>query len=252
MAKNSIDVSKIQRPGPSIIIPARFNGPPTSANGGYASGTFASLCGLDFSRRAAVTLLAPVPLDMPLLLTRGRRRSQITCQSTLIATVSALTGDSTPAEYVPMNVAQEAAKNFTGFVGHHPFSRCFVCGSERSSEDGLRLTPGKLPGSIGLVASPWSPGSHLGDLEGNLPTELVWSALDCPGGWACGLDRQAMLLSRISVSILRPGLAGLNYIVVGRLNQWHGRTASASTALYREDGILVAKASAQWATIDIA
>src|SRR5918996_2619259 len=45
-----------------VMIPARFNGPPATANGGYTCGLVARLLGVD----AEVTLRRPPPLDRPL------------------------------------------------------------------------------------------------------------------------------------------------------------------------------------------
>jgi acyl-coenzyme A thioesterase PaaI-like protein len=234
---------------PSIIIEKKFNGPPRSGNGGYAAGAFARAFGLDWSKSAAVTLLAPVPLGIPLTLSRRHRRHVVRHTSTLIATVSALTGDPTAPVFVPVDVAQDAASNFSGRCGH-PFSRCFVCGTERQPADGLGLTPGRLARAADTVACTWSPERDLASQEGLISAELVWSVLDCPGGWACGLDLEDMLLSRISACLLEPVYAGEHYVVVGQLERRHGRTAVASTALYREDGLLLAKANALWVKVE--
>jgi hypothetical protein len=197
-----------------------------------------------------VTLLAPIPLDTLLVLSPGQRRARVTHESTLVATVSKLIGDPVAPEFVSVEAAQKASANFSGLYGH-PFSRCFVCGTERNPDDGLRLTPGRIGDSTRLVACPWFPGRDLGGRNGVLPIELVWCALDCPGGWSCGLNQETMVLSRIAASLLRPGSAEWNYVVVGRLDRNHGRTASVSTALYRDDGLLIAKASAQWTRIEL-
>ena len=45
-----------------MIIPARFNGPPGSANGGYTCGLFSEALGGGFE----ITLLRPPPLDTQL------------------------------------------------------------------------------------------------------------------------------------------------------------------------------------------
>ena len=45
-----------------MIIPARFNGPPGSANGGYACGVFSEALGGGFE----ITLLVPPPLETQL------------------------------------------------------------------------------------------------------------------------------------------------------------------------------------------
>ena len=44
---------------PSIDVPSRFNGPPTSGQGGYSSALLAAR----LDRPAAVSLRRPIPLD---------------------------------------------------------------------------------------------------------------------------------------------------------------------------------------------
>lgn len=49
---------------PSLMFPGRFNGPPGSANGGYACGVIAAHVPAEL---VEVTLLHPPPLDTELL-----------------------------------------------------------------------------------------------------------------------------------------------------------------------------------------
>jgi hypothetical protein len=44
---------------PTVLVPARFNGPPASGQGGYSAGTLAA----HLDRPATVSLRRPVPLD---------------------------------------------------------------------------------------------------------------------------------------------------------------------------------------------
>jgi hypothetical protein len=53
--------------GGTLTIPARFNGPPSSANGGYTCGLVAGLVGTEV---ASVSLRAPPPLERPLAVRR--------------------------------------------------------------------------------------------------------------------------------------------------------------------------------------
>ena len=47
----------------TIVIPRRFNGPPSSANGGYAAGALAEAAGLE---DVTVQIRRPPPLETPL------------------------------------------------------------------------------------------------------------------------------------------------------------------------------------------
>jgi hypothetical protein len=52
----------------------------------------------------------------------------------------------------------------------------------------MRLFPGPRPGEESgrgrLRVAGWQPDPTLLDADGRLRPEFVWSALDCPGGWA--------------------------------------------------------------------
>ncbi|MGH2716864.1 MAG: hypothetical protein ACRDM7_23840, partial [Thermoleophilaceae bacterium] len=57
-----------------LTIPARFNGPPSSANGGYACGRVAELVGTE---EVAVSLRLPPPLERPLEVVRDGERVEL-------------------------------------------------------------------------------------------------------------------------------------------------------------------------------
>ena len=78
--------------------------------------------------------------------------------------------------------AEHAAAAFPGFKSHL-FPRCFVCGPAREAGDGLRIFSSPLQGQT-LHAAPWVPHESLADDRGDVATEFLWAALDCPSGFA--------------------------------------------------------------------
>src|SRR5690606_2306435 len=90
-----------------------------------------------------------------------------------------------PVAPVEAGRARDAATAYGGLT-EHPFPECFVCGPAREERDGMRLTPGRL--GDGRTACVWTPGP---DLAGR--PELVWAALDCPGGWAAPIEGRPMV-----------------------------------------------------------
>jgi hypothetical protein len=232
-----------------FTIPARFNGPPTTANGGYACGVFAGLGTARHGPHLAVTLLAPPPLDAALEFRPGARRSQVRCGEELIATVTAAPGS--PERLDPVSVESAAAASL-GYRGEpdHPFRTCFVCGVDRTQGDGLLLAPGPLPGRSGTVACVWTPDHTVTGSDGTADAAVVWSVLDCPGGWTADPGKEPMVLSRMTARIAELPVAGQRYVVVGRRLRRAGRTAVNATALYTEDGRLLAHASAVWAAVN--
>ncbi|AEW99313.1 hypothetical protein [Streptantibioticus cattleyicolor] len=218
-----------------IVVPGRFNGPPDAANGGYACGLLAARCGV---ARPAVTLHAPVPLDRPVELRPAGPRWHAWADGEVVATVapSGLTPQGPP--FVPPEVAARAQDGFPGRSGH-PFPGCFACGPDHP--DGLRLSPGPVPGRAGTVACLWTPG---GSGEADVP--VVWSVLDCPGGWSCDLVDRPRVLARMTAVVTTPPEPGRGCVVVGRLDALHAPLATVSTALYGTDGTLLAAATAGW------
>ncbi|MEW2399427.1 hypothetical protein [Streptomyces sp. NPDC046862] len=226
----------------SALIEARYNGPAASANGGYACGTFAALT----AAPAAVTLHLPPPLGVPLTAEPAGRRTHVWNGDDLVATVAAAAGDVPIVPPVPAEVAEACQSDFGGRA-FHPFPSCFVCGLDRA--DGLNLRPGPVPGRHGTVACTWQPDASLAGPGGTVRPEAVWAALDCPGGWTTDPARQARVLGRMTARIAVTPILGERCVIVGRSDPGQGRTLTSHTALYRDDGTLLAGASAIWVAI---
>ncbi|MQY12848.1 hypothetical protein SRB5_29870 [Streptomyces sp. RB5] len=231
-----------------FTLSPRFNGPPTTANGGYACGYFAGLAAAAHGPDVSVTLLAPPPLGPGLVLRPGRRRSQVLHGERLIATVAPGSGGFDAPGPVGTGAAAEAATRFTGTVGH-PFPTCFVCGTDRAPGDGLRLTPGPVADRPDTVACVWTPDESVTGPGGDVPLPVVWAVLDCPGGWCGDPAREPMVLSRMTARVGRRPEPGRPYVVTARRLRRSGRTAVHATALYDARGDLLAEASAVWAAV---
>ena len=226
-----------------LVIGRRFNGPPDSAQGGYACGRFAlEAAGPLGSGRAVVTLHEPPPLDAPMRSVVAGGRVHFWHGEILVASVSRA---GTPIETVPFVAPEAVAAAEHRYVGadRHPFAGCFVCGPGRA--DGLGLSPG--PVSPGRTGCRWTPDPSLGATAGTpVPVEFGWAALDCPGGWTVDLAATPMVLSRFSAEIIDPPVVGTGYLVVGRRDAVDGHTLTTTTALYRRDGVLAGRALARW------
>jgi hypothetical protein len=237
-------------PPRTLTIAARFNGPLTSANGGYACGLLARYAAPDIGPHASVTLHTPPPLGTPIELSRKGSRVHAWAGDELIATVAASAPDRMDRlEPVSVQAAQDAAARFTGHQGH-PFPTCFVCGVDRQDSSGLFLSPGPMPSSPGTVACTWTPDESVLSPAGAVPDEIVWSVLDCPGGWTGDPAREPMVLGRMAARILAPLRPHQQYVVVGSAAGRQGRTATKDTALFDADGALVAQAAAIWVAVN--
>ena len=167
----------------TVTIPARYNGPPSSANGGYACGLVAEAIGPS----ATVRLVKPPPLDAPLT----RRRSpdgtvRLLHEGVVVAEGRPARPAAEPPPAPPLDVALTAARSYDAAA--NPFPTCFVCGPDRV-HDGLRIFPGRT--DDGRLAGPWLPSVSLARVGGFLDPLFVWAALDCSAGFACMPARHA-------------------------------------------------------------
>ena len=220
----------------TLVIPARFNGPPESANGGYACGAVAALVG----GRAEVTLRRPPPLEVPLVVERAEDgRVQVLDADQLVAEGEPV-GPFSLELPAPVSV-EEAAAASRGYAGFraHAYETCFVCGPAR--DDGLGVYPGPVSGRE-VVASPWTPPG-----SGPVDPLLVWAALDCPSGWAVDeFSREGVLLGRLAAELVAPVAGGEPHVVLGWPVGAEGRKRFAGSAVFTDDGQLRAYARSTW------
>jgi hypothetical protein len=219
----------------TINVPAKFNGPPASGNGGYSSGVIAAA----FGERAAVSLRRPVPLDRELEARReGDGTLRVLSDGEVIAEAVAAP-PLAPWDGLAIGLAEANAahERFAPPPDGH-FDHCFVCG--RARDDGFHLFSGPL-GADGVVASPWTPPAWAAERDGTVRPEFVWSALDCPGYFALhGEDLAVAYLVRQQVEIIEPPRAGVEYIVAGRPLERSGRKGLSATAIVDLDGKVLA------------
>ncbi|WP_242902398.1 hypothetical protein [Actinomadura terrae] len=238
-----------------MIIEKRFHGPDGSGNGGYVAGLLAARAASD---TVTVTLRRPPPLDTELTVTVEDERGhgvRLWDGETLVAEALAGAIVVPPVPPVPFETALESAEKYRA-IENHPFPRCFVCGPERAPGDGLRLEPGPVSRggtpphtprndlmAEGTVASPWVPAEVP-------PAELVWAAMDCPGGWAFDVTGRPAVLGTMTAQVTDLPEAGERCVVMGLARSREGRKMHAATALYGADGRLLGRAEQIWIEID--
>jgi hypothetical protein len=233
-----------------IVIGRRYNGPPDSANGGYACGVFARRAAALLGPGAVtVTLHTPPPLDSAMVAGRSGRRVNIWHGDQLIATVGPTQRDLPVIDPVTTDQVADAERSYPGRTGH-PFPTCFVCGVERPDADGLFLAPGTVAERPGVTACSWTADPGSADDRGTVPDELVWALLDCPGGWTADPVARPMVLGRLTTRIDRPPRSGERCVVVGRLDSRTQRTAEVATTMYGMPGEVLARAVATWIALD--
>lgn len=207
----------------TLIIPSRYCGPASSANGGWMAGSLAALLsdGRADAGGVRVDLRQPPPLDSTMLVESpdgptepGRRPRHlrasfggaVIAEATRLGSApedegndddqegdqpaSPVTG-ADPVEIEPLDAvsyedAVHASETFPG-RHQHPFRTCFGCGDR---PDGLRIFPGPLDPSAASddphrrYAAPWTPQP---EPEGETPvagTEEEVPRVGLPTMWA--------------------------------------------------------------------
>jgi hypothetical protein len=220
----------------TLTIPAHFNGPPESGNGGYTCGRVAQFAE---SEVVEVSLRSPPPLDTPLEVAREDGGVEVRDGATLVAEGRASellldVPDPLPREEVAVAVEQGRAHWAAG----HPFPMCVVCGPERP--DGFGITPGRLAGRDGLFGACWTP-------EADAP-ELVWAALDCPTSAPVAHfgEGPPMVLASLTARIGCAVRVGEPHTILSWALGEEGRKHWSAAALYDADGFLTCASRALW------
>jgi hypothetical protein len=225
----------------TVIIEARFCGPPDSGNGGYTAGLLAQRLG----GTVEVTLRKPPPLERPLSLELTRERAELKDGVTLIAEARPAELD---LELPPPPSFARALEQSAHYVGHqrHHFPTCFVCGPARSVHDGLRIFPG-VEHAREPHSAPWVPDSTLANELGAVRPEIMWAALDCVGYFAAGApDYPIALLGRMTACLQRPVEVAEKCVVLGWSLGREGRKLHAGTAVIGADGRVAGFAQQTW------
>lgn len=226
-----------------ISVERRFNGPPTSANGGYACGLVARFV----DGPAEISLRRPVPLETPLDAERHADGSvTLHHEGELLADGEpALPLDLEPPRRPTVAEARQAIRH--RWAGRPALlAECYVCAPDRL--DGLGVSFGPLPSDPDLTAALLIADATVPhDGHGNVAPEIAWAALDCPSYtpalWA---HDQPSLLARMTAELLEPVAIGQPVVVVGWSLGADGRKQHSASALLAADGRLLARARTLW------
>ena len=239
-----------------IIIDKRYCGPPNSGNGGYVCGRLAR----HIPGAAEVTLRAPPPLDRPLdAVATDDGTWELRDGAKIVATGRAASVELARIETASFDEAC-VAELLTPVKPHeHPLPTCFVCGPARAKGDGLRIFAGPLGRHArnAVLAASWTPDANLAAEDGLIASEFLWSALDCPTGYACNynqesdsFDQAPLLLGRMSARIEARPRPGDRCVITAWPTGRDGRKRTAEAAAHDEAGRLLAVARATWIAVE--
>jgi hypothetical protein len=242
----------------SVIIDKHYCGPPNSANGGYACGRLAQY----IPGGAEITLHAPPPLDKALdVVAIDDGRWELRDGARVLATGRGANVELARLEKASFEDAWEAARTPSVDPDEHPLPTCFVCGPTRAKGEGVRIFAGPLARRSGhasaVLAATWTPTWAVVAEDGLVAPEFLWSALDCPTGYAASydpangsFDRTPILLGRMSARIGQRPRPEERCVITAWATTRDGRKRSAEAAIHREDGALLASARATWIVVD--
>ncbi|PJZ83058.1 hypothetical protein [Leptospira harrisiae] len=238
----------------SIQINEKYCGPPMSGNGGYIAGITANQIQ---NNASVIKIKSPAPLNQPLYFVKDPSINKIKLLD-IDNNVIIAEGQEDNDFYLPFpkfdnKSIEEIRKPIHEYLGFqkHPFSTCFVCGPEREHEDGMRIFPAKISDQTGfayLHGAIWNPWKKLGDTNDKILNEIVWAALDCPGGFAVSFVDPIMIVlvklrARINENISVNDTYAIQAWEIGR----NRRQRIAGTAIYRlSDFKCVAYSEAYW------
>jgi hypothetical protein len=227
----------------SVVVERRFNGPPASANGGYACGVVAR----HVDGPAQVSLRRPVPLDVPLELERHDDGHVTLHDGELLIAEGdpALPLDELEPPCRPtVEEARQAARLRPG-AWPATFDSCWVCAPAR--RDGLGLVFGPLPSRPDMTGAVLFARPGVPHQDGEVAQEIAWAALDCPSYtpplWG---SAQPSLLASMHAELLAPIPAVKSLTVVGWTLGTEGRKHRSATAILDADGRVLARAEILW------
>jgi hypothetical protein len=224
----------------SLAIPARFNGPPDSAHGGYSAGLVAGLV----DRPAEVALRAPPPLETPLAVERDGGRVRALRDGMVVLEAAPADLDVDPPQPVAVDDARAAEAGSVFLSDRHPFPTCFACGPRRAEGDGLRLFAGPVAGRE-LFAAAWTPAAEFAGSDGGVDPLFVWAALDCPSS-APAMSGTTKVLASLAAELRAPVAVGEPHVIGSwRLGQ-EGRKHWSGVALWDAQGAICAVGRALW------
>lgn len=225
-----------------LIIDSKFNGPPNSGNGGYSCG----ILGQFIDGPAEVMLRVPPPLDKELQVESRDDKLFLMDDETIVAEGKAKRFEVDLPAPVSYDEAIKASAKYIGFNGHH-FETCFVCGTKREVNDGLRIFSGASTPQTDVVAAPWEPYDDLFDESGKLKKVYYWAAMDCPSYFAIvGQEMSVLLLGKMACHIVSPIHQREKIVVMAWKDASEGRKHYSGTVLYGADGELKSYSQNLW------
>lgn len=224
----------------TVRFARRFRGFDHGALGGYAAGAIAKQVG----GSVEVNLRTLPPMERELELREAGEGLDLYDGATLVLEARPVTFD-LDIPTLELGEAEEAGRHLIQDEVEHRYPECFACGPGREAGDGLRIFLGRPPRGDGVIGNIWLPDANLSETD-ELPTEMVWAALDCPAIWSSWSGEAEMfpVLARQRLEIHAPVPLGERTIVSAWPIRQDGRKRFAGAAIHDVSGSLLARCEA--------
>jgi len=222
----------------ALRVDGRFEGAPGRAQGGYTGGL------LHDGQPRRVWFRSAIPLDIDLDVDADGETVTVTRDGTLVIESHPIAPLSDPLERVSMDqaIAGRAWAEEAGFPDL--IAPCYSCGTREGT---LRTHPGQVADGR-IWAAPMTYPEWTG-ADGTVEPAHIWAVVDCAPGYPVAFgnpEPRFAFTGWISVDVRAPIEPGRQAIVVAAADPWDGRKRSARSALWTEDGDLIALSESLW------
>ena len=222
----------------TLHVDGRFEGAPGRAQGGYTGGL------LHDGRPRRVWFRSAIPLDVDLEVEIEGETTRVTRDGALVLESHPEEPLSDPLPPVTMDeaIAGRAWAEGKGFPDL--IAPCYSCGTRAGT---LRTHPGRVAEGATWAAPMTYPGWTATDAV--VDPQHIWAVIDCAPGYPVAFgdpEPRFAFTGWITVDVRSRIQPGQPAIVVAAADPWDGRKRAAKSALWTEDGDLVALSESLW------
>lgn len=219
-------------------VDGRFEGAPGRAQGGYTGGL------LHDGRPRRVWFRSAIPLDTDLDLVSNGETTTVTRNGALVLESYPVDRLTDPLEPVSMYDAI-AGRDWAEAQGFPDLiAPCYSCGTREGT---LRTHPGRVADGAIWAAPITYPDWTATD--GAVDPQHIWAVVDCAPGYPVAFgnpEPRFAFTGWLDVDVRSSLEPGQSAIVVATADPWDGRKRSAKSALWSEDGELIALSESLW------
>jgi hypothetical protein len=222
----------------SLHVPGRFEGAPGRAQGGYTGGL------LHDGRPRRVWFRSAIPLDTDLDVDTEGDIWTVTSDGTIVLESHPVEPLTNPLANVSMEDAIAGRVKAEAAGLPDLIAPCYSCGTREGT---LRTHPGRVSDGSTWAAPITYP--EWTSTDSAVDPAHIWAVIDCAPGYPVAFgdpEPRFAFTGWITVDVRSSIQPGRTAIVVASAGPWEGRKRAAKSALWTEDGELVALSESLW------